>query len=1165
MAALDLILLIFLSCSSQVKVDGYYVGDQGTFTQMKNVFGAEEFSSTNNSDFIITATGNGIVGKVAHDETFRVLEFLDLLVPNFVQRLQDISDFDTDMDNPFNFQIDNFTVNTDTNQFEIGTGVYDSIELIPSFLSLRDITVIIRISVDFEYSSLSERFRFNGLAVAGVWRLDSVGGLHFKVSKYGDEWYFRGAPESGSLHVGKFAQDIATAILPSGGLEQSLKDSGLDKFTIEDARFIGVANRLGFAIGLSGSLTIEGWGQFRGQGHVMVHRYAERPWQDKATVVTLGLTFPSYRLSDLVEKVADIDITDIPFLGTLTVPEVGLIVSSGTLSPNFVPEVMDGILTHAKPILKGVAIVIGLPIIRDQPAVQFILRLAPKDIHFSIIDPGASLTLANLLNVIIPDFDPSDLSLPPGVSGLLNLRLYGFEYQHQTKSVTVELRFGDQLVLVPDVVTIMNPALMLNVTLKKPRRKNIEAKGAWKLGSVEFPVELKPAPLPVMSPVNKPVTARGFQLTAKFDEINIADIIDEFDVEFLPPELQDALMQASLTDFSIKEPFISIPIGTSSKGFLMHLAGRPQIGDWSQVNMNALLSKATGKATLALGVEFANIGFADLIKQLTGADVKWISLLDRSLKCAIVIAPRTMDGVSLQGEVLRSIPVQRGLSIVGLFSFPSDCLGDDFCEFMKRALGSGTTMQLRSTISSVKQFTFAATVNDIRLGDGLVLSNAGLEFMIGIETSIGLVASLHLTDPPITFQGAIRAGLQGLELKMTMVGIWEKVFDLEWLAFGNGLLAIALKPGPVAGFAVGGELRLGKLNSGKELIIAIVLGIDPTMPRRNYFYGSVNRASLEGLLDAFDWSVDLPRVLSESGFPKGLMVSFAFDHIEVPGRVIPAGFRLNGTLNILGFTLSCDIIIDVPRKIKIDIHASPLNLAGGLLKLYKSRDEPSKGPMFYADIKIVPPTVEVKASGFASLVDGLLQSESTLEISNTEFKLEMSGKFFLFDATLRVNASYGSLETAAFRVHGRLSTAWLEELEKRVINEIDEAQKVATGRISEAQAQVNSAQSSYDEAVRVLQEKQRDVENANKNFDCAIATLQEKQDNVHRLCRIRTCSPGTIAGICTNSPFQLERCLHSYSVYGMPKLEKLLQQMVGQLHRLSWLEGLLLGSARPRL
>lgn len=128
-------------------------------------------------------------------------------------------------------------------------------------------------------------------------------------------------------------------------------------------------------------------------------------------------------------------------------------------------------------------------------------------------------------------------------------------------------------------------------------------------------------------------------------------------------------------------------------------------------------------------------------------------------------------------------------------------------------------------------------------------------------------------------------------------------------------------------------------------------------------------------MEAFDWSLDLPKVLKESGFPSGLLVSFSLDQVEVPGLVIQAGFRLNGTLNILGFTVSCDIVIDVPRSIKIDIHMSPLNLANGLLMLYKSRNDPSKGPMFFADIKILPvPSVDVRASGYASLA-GIIERE----------------------------------------------------------------------------------------------------------------------------------------------------------------------------------------------
>lgn len=365
--------------------------------------------------------------------------------------------------------------------------------------------------------------------------------------------------------------------------------------------------------------------------------------------------------------------------------------------------------------------------------------------------------------------------------------------------------------LIPDLVSILEPTVYFSFTLKKPRQKNISANGAWQLGSAKFPVELIPAaaaPVSVVGPRvtgNKPVSARGFILKASFDDISIADLKSKFHFKFLPSEIRTFLINARLLDFSIKKPSISIPIGMGGGGFQMQVSGRPQIGGWSGVTLNALLTKGgNGKVLLALGLEFAETGFAGLIKKLTGVKVKFISFLDQSLKCAIVISPRTMQGVALQGEVLSQVSIVRGLSIVGMFSFPPDCRSDLFCKFMEGVLGSDASMTLKSTISSPKQITIEAAVKIFEIGGGIILRKAALEFKIGTETSVGLVATLKLKNPRITFRGAIRVGTQGLELSMTMVGIWKKAFGLDWLAFGNGILSIALKPGvPLVGFAVG--------------------------------------------------------------------------------------------------------------------------------------------------------------------------------------------------------------------------------------------------------------------------------------------------------------------------------------------------------------------------
>jgi hypothetical protein len=145
---------------------------------------------------------------------------------------------------------------------------------------------------------------------------------------------------------------------------------------------------------------------------------------------------------------------------------------------------------------------------------------------------------------------------------------------------------------------------------------------------------------------------------------------------------------------------------------------------------------------------------------------------------------------------------------------------------------------------------------------------------------------------------------------MTMGGIWERAFETDWLAFRNGILSTEIKSGVgLVELQIGGEVRIGDLDSGREIIAQAYLGIYPLCPQQNYFYGSINSASVGSIFRAFGLSIPLPSVLSQFGFPNGLHCSFAYDDIDLPGGiVVPRGFKLNGTVNILGYPL--EVLID---------------------------------------------------------------------------------------------------------------------------------------------------------------------------------------------------------------------------------------------------------------
>ena len=1065
-----------------------FLGDPGVLGQMANTYGSG-FDTLNGDNVQIYMRGNVMLGVVAEQSDLRVLGLVELMLPS-VYRSLGISS--SNVDNPFNFKIANFSLDTERNEWSVGTREFPTLTLVPDFLLLSDVTVVVTMELSPEVQALNDKFSIRGFALAGVWQVGDIN-FDFKISQQGDQFYFRGIPNNGEIPVGELIRLLGEALLPAE-MEGPLRAAGLDRFSLQNSRFVGTYGVDGFAIGLSGNPTITGWGSFR--CHLLVTRYKKTALQNARTAVTIAINLPSFSLAGLIKKISGLDVTDVPLIGSLTVPETGLIISTGSLTPNFLPEVLDGILTQVRPINKGVTLIAAIPIIPDKPAVVFSVSIGPGGLQFSFVDPGAALKLSNLLTAIIPDFDVDELDLPPGVSDLLDVQLYGFQLTiaKKIKTLAIELKFGDSLEIIPGIATILNPSILINITLSKPRKTVFKADGFWQFGSADFPVTIQPAALAPISPAapnRDKRTAKGFILSGEGNDLNVAAILQKMDADFLPDELSSVLQSASMADFSILRPSFEIPVGTGAKGFQFKLAGTPQIAGWAGATVNLVVSKQTGKAAMAVGIELGNIGFADVIEKLTKKNVKALSLLDRSLKVAVVISSKTMDGVTLSGETLSRIPIQRGLSFVAVFTFPDDCQGDAFCDFAKGALGSDASLQITTTITSLKQILISAGVNNIRLGDGLILSEAALEFAFGVETYVGIRAELALTNPPISFTGAVRFGLQGLELSMIMKGIWKRAFGINFLAFGNAILSVALKPGvPLAGIEVGGEVRVGKIDSGKEIIAKVYLGIDPLMPRRNYFYGSINKLTLGAVLEAFEIDLTLPTCLRDSGLPKGLEVSFSLDARElVPsGIVIPQGFVLNGTIDILGFQLSAYIDIGLPRGIKIDIRMTPLNLAGGLLKLYKSRSDKSSGPILVADIQAFPlPKVNVTAQGYVSLFWGMIEREIFLQITNTQFVFWIRGRFFLFDALLRVHAPYGSLEEASFQVYGLLSTAWMDEIRRKVLAVIDEAAKKATAEISKAQAKVRAAES---------------------KFDAAVADLRAKRNNVNSLCTLKHCGRG---------------------------------------------------------
>eukprot|EP00118_Oscarella_pearsei_P017080 m.168240 g.168240 ORF g.168240 m.168240 type:complete len:1287 (+) comp38949_c0_seq2:709-4569(+) len=1034
------------------------------YEKAKSIFasGLDELLSSN--DVSVTVTGSKFVCKVGDDYDLRVLKLYQVLVPDFARSVTNVKFLD-DVQSPLNFPVDSFSVDLSEGRyaFALTTRPWDRLEIVNDFLVVTGLTVDIAVSIDTTKPA-KNRFSLDKFSVDGTWEVGTIG-FNLHVAKDGSTYSISGSPSSGDVAVGSFFQSLGEDLLPSGPMKAALKKAGLDAFTLQDVKVEATYDKTAgdFAFCVSGMPSIAGWGGFR--FHVLYHRYN----RGERRAVTIGVDVKQFRLADLIKKISGTDISRVPLLGTLTIPDIGLLISTDDVKPNLLPTCVEGILREAAPFQKGVSIVAQFKLVPEATPIKFVIRITPDGVSLETLGSDRSgFSVRNVARAFGLNVDA--IKLPPGINGILDIGVTRLSYSKSRGVFSISIALGRVIEIIPGWVSIDEAYVNVNATTQSPRRIQVDAHGRWSIGSTQFTVDVEPQ-----------ANGKGYVICGGADVINIGQIVEKVGSTFFPSGIKIGFLES----FRIVDPSICVTTGDLS----ISLSGEPRIGDWGGVTVNFVAKKTGTGFAAALGLDFAKTGFADVLKKITGLSIPGVPIFDQGLSLGVVLSSADFAGTTFQGPTLRQLgTIKRGLTIAGVLRLPP-CGGDAICKFLKPVIGEGS-LQIAATITSFTSFTVSAAIKNVKLGSAVTLQSAGLELVVSTSApSIGIVCQLLINNPHILFEGAFRATAAGeLQASMKMIGLWERAFGLNWLTFGNLLLSIKFIPGAtITAFELGGELHLG--NPGNQLKGAAYVGVDTTNPQNNYFYASINEVTIDKLLRMFGIRVSLPRVLRESGFPEGIETSFSALGKQVPGRFIPAGFKLKGTMNILGFVVKADIHVSPPQFIKIDIEMSPLNLAGGLFKMYASKSEPNRGPYLKVDMSVLPPKVDVKASGYVELFE-LVRVGGTLVINEKEYVMAVSGPFFsVFQANFRIHASFGSLKNAAFKVHGDLSTQWLEDLATKAKNLINRGAQEATKKISDAQATVNRAKAPLDNA-------------QNK--------LRGAQSKVNSLCKIKSCSSSCI-------------------------------------------------------
>ena len=950
---------------------------------------------------------------------------------------------------------------------KIVTRTSTSLNIIPGILKLYNATI--------SFESTLSPVHVIAFIIRADWALGGISG-HFTIEDNIEtgQLYIEGGPHGEvTLNfediIGKLAREDLS--LPIGSL------------TFRDVLIHGAIDTIS-----GGTATFSIRGKY-GQNNLIYIALQKQVSSSSKYAAAFASEFSSFKFAELMDDLTGVDISDIPLFGSLVVPHMAVTIATDDIQliEQFDTQLLSLTGYHVGKGFTAFFMFTNEPVSMSYSNYQF---------SFKVLN-GKSVRVKSLLSQI-PGLNLDSLDLPPGVSNLLDLAIRSFALNTTSKELTFSAILPDSLKFFDDQLTIQNPAVVMHAVLKSPRKIYVDVSGKIEIGGKGYSIVIV-----------RDETSDRYVLKVDIGRIDIANIIKEFGAAVVPDELSSIVRSAGFIQFAINDVHITYPFGGKPKQ--IQIAGEPQISGFNVPLMSAIIIKQAGKSQLIQGFQLGRVKISDLIRSISGHSVSSIAILNQELEAAILISPVTLPGVNLVGSKLSGFSINKGVSFQAVMQWPPGCSSDAFCAVAQSALGADAKFSLQGTIANARSFILTAAVTNVRLGS-VVLANAGLKVTVGNQAEVGIFGSVKLTNPAIILTGAIRVGTRGVVLEMMMSGCWEQAFGADWLTVCNLQISVSLKPGvPLAGFAFGGEIKLGNPSCGNQIQASGFIGIDPLSPQENYYYVNIpGEFTIRSALQAFCVNVNLPKPVADSGFPEGFLSSFSLFGKELPhaGISIPPGFRLKGTFNILGLRASVDATLSLPKGIKMAVSLPPLNLAGNLLSMYASSRDKARGPYLVVDITLLPrPSVFVEASGYVSVLG--ISAEAKLRITNTEYLYSISGRFLgLFEANLEITASYGDIRSASFRVRGSFKNDLFTRIADLVDNAIKKSAEEATRAISAAQKKVENAKGAFDAANRKITAAQDSVRSKNADFDAAIRALRNAENDVRRLCTPPNCGKG---------------------------------------------------------
>ena len=305
----------------------------------------------------------------------------------------------------------------------------------------------------------------------------------------------------------------------------------------------------------------------------------------------------NFQLVELIESATGVDISGVPFFGTLQIPELKFAAATDNITTPLLEELAgsgSALEWFKSGIVKGIS---GRFVIQIGDVSKIAVNFASEKLDFKVPD-ASSLSLNDVLSVV-PEIKDILSSLPSQLSSVFDAQITAFSYD----PISTELDFSGSLDstfdIVPGFLSLSNVQISLIVVLGEEKYiDSLDFSGDWNLKD-----------LPIRTSVSYNRAENRLDIVGELDAANGGISV---------PELITSLSGESL---SIPSVLSSVKLSKVSGNKIDDVILVTLSGSVSEGHVFLIYQKSSSESAVAFAADTSEFRFSSVVSSATGIDI----------------------------------------------------------------------------------------------------------------------------------------------------------------------------------------------------------------------------------------------------------------------------------------------------------------------------------------------------------------------------------------------------------------------------------------------------------------------------------------------------------------------------------------------------------------